>query len=119
MKKELLIIVYYICCAGLTRQQAEQQILQLMDEYHDMFDEPDIKDYYIIKDIWLPVTDGDRTEVKLLYPTPKYTMSSEVEELVKMINNSISTSNNPDLLKQWKKLVRELKLKKIQDSIDE
>ena len=34
MKKEVIIMLFKINVAGLTRQQAEQQIYTLMEEYH-------------------------------------------------------------------------------------
>ena len=61
-EKELIILLFKIDVQGLTRQQVEEQIYQLMKDYE--FE--DLKNDYNIKQIWLP-TRGT-TDVKVIYP---------------------------------------------------
>lgn len=114
--KELIIMVFKIDVEGLSRQQAEQQILQLMKEY-DFNEDDDIKDDYIIKQIWLP-THGI-TDVKVIYPIPNVVKSAELEELVQEITQNINKNPDGILAKNWDRLLRELKLSKLNKLSDE
>ena len=58
-KKKLIMRTFYINVDGLTRQQAEQQIYELMKEYSDPDLPNDIRKQYHFEDIWLPITGGD------------------------------------------------------------
>lgn len=111
MKKELIIIVYKMNVAGLNRQQAEEQIYQLMNEYN-MSDDEDLKENYIIKEIWLPITEG-QTDVKIIYPIPQYIQSIELEELVKSVSENMKKYPDTKLVNDWNQIVRSLKLRKI------
>lgn len=111
MKKELIIIVYKFNIAGLTRQQAEQQTYEMMKEYCMSGDE-DLKENYIIKEIWLPITEG-QTDVKIIYPIPQYTQNIELEELVKNVSENMKKYPDTGLVNDWNKIVRSLKLRKI------
>lgn len=113
MKKELLIIVYKINVAGLTRAQAEQGMTQLIEAY-SLRDDEELKDDYIIREIFLPIHDGGgETDVKIIYPIPKYSISPEINDLVSEISNKIKEDPNNQFRSQWEKLVRELKLRKL------
>ena len=114
MKKELLIIVYKINVAGLTRQQAEQGMFDLIETYSLRNDE-ELKDDYIIREIFLPIRDGDNgdTDVKIIYPIPKYSISPDINDLVSEISNKIKEDPTNQFRSQWEKLVRELKLRKL------
>jgi hypothetical protein len=116
MKKELIIIVYKIKVAGLTRQMAEQQIHQLMLSYK-LEDDEELKDDYIVREIWLPIQDGE-SDVKIIYPIPRYTTSPELNDLVQEITEKIKKDPTNALKQQWERLVREIKLRKI-DIINE
>jgi hypothetical protein len=111
MKKELIIIVYRINVEGLTRQQAELQIHAFMESYN-MRNDPELIDDYIIREIWLPTQDGI-SDVKIIYPISKYSRSVELDELVDEITKKIDKNPNGTLTKNWERLVRELKLSKI------
>lgn len=111
MKKELLIIVYKINVGGLSRQQAEEQVYGLMESYK-MSDDPELTEDYIIKEIWLPIIEG-QTDVKIIYPIPQYTQSIELEELVKSVSENMKEYPDTKLVNDWNQIVRSLKLRKI------
>lgn len=67
MKKELIIIVYKINVAGLTRQQVDLYLLDLETKYNMSNDTELMANNYIIREIWIPITEG-LTEVKVIYP---------------------------------------------------
>lgn len=73
--KELIIMLFKINIGGLSRQQAEQQMYELMKEYH-MEDDEELKENYIIREIWLPIE--GQSDVKIIYPQPQYTQSIEL-----------------------------------------
>ena len=56
---ENIILVYYINVIGFSRQQAEHEIAQMIEDYNE--DNPKIKQ------IWLPVSEGN-TRVEVIYP---------------------------------------------------
>jgi len=116
MKKELIIIVYRITVNGLTRQQAQQSIHDLMTTYK-LTDDPELKDDYIIREIWLPVMEG-QSEVKVIYPISRYTTSPELNDLVKEVSNNIKNDPTNSFKKEWDRIVRDIKLRKI-DIINE
>jgi hypothetical protein len=64
-KRKLIIRVFYINVGGLSRQQAKQQIYELMNEYkHDENDLPeDIFNQYYFDDVWLPIHGESRLEI--------------------------------------------------------
>jgi hypothetical protein len=110
MAKELLILVYKINIQGLSRQVAQQQLHELMQNYCFSKDE-DIKENYIIKEIWLPITEG-QSDVKVVYPTPQY--SIELEELVKSVSENMKKYPDSELVNNWNKILRSLKLRKLE-----
>ena len=110
MKKELIIIVYRICVEGFTRQQAEEQICDLMKLYR-LSDDEELKENYIIREIWLPILKGD-SDVKIIYPT-SLNKSVELDKLIEEINAVIKENPSERFKKDWEKLMRELKLRKI------
>jgi hypothetical protein len=114
MKKQLLIIVYKIDVQGSSKQQAEQIMAQLRDAYR-LSEDIELKDDYIIREIWLP---SYETDVKVIYPIPRYTTSPELNNLVTEITERIR--ENPDSMfkTQWDRIVREIKLIKINTSIE-
>ena len=110
--KELIIIVYKINFGGYTTQQAEESMRQLIDAYN-LRDDLEIKENYIIREIWLPIVDGE-TDVKVIYPiTQSYSFTPEINDLVEEISNKIKEDPTNTLSQHWKRLIRELKLKKI------
>lgn len=113
MKKELLIIVYKISVAGLTRAQAEQGMTQLIELY-SLRDDEELKKNYIIREIFLPLSDGGgETNVEVIYPKPIYNLSPTIDDLVTEISDKIKEDPNNIFRSQWEKLVRELKLRKL------
>jgi len=111
MKKELLIIVFKINVQSLTRQQAQQQIYEFMQS-NTLSSDEELKENYTIREIWLPITDG-QSDVKVIYPIPQYSQNIELEELVKTISENMKKYPDSALTNDWKKLVRSLKLKKL------
>jgi hypothetical protein len=67
--RKLIIRLFRINVAGSSRQQAEQQLYELIKEYGPKLKD-DIKENYHIEDIWLPITQGD-SKVDVIYP-PKF-----------------------------------------------
>lgn len=109
--KELIIILYKIDIGGLTQQQAEQYLTSAVKAFSLKEDE-ELKDNYIIREIFLPVMKGE-TDVKVIYPIPRYTTSPEINELVAEISNKIKEDPSNVLRQHWERLIRELKLRKI------
>lgn len=105
--KELIIIVYKID-RNLSSSECDQ-IIDVIRELGLSTDE-EIKENYIIKEIIIP---GNKTDVKIIYPTPKYTISPEINDLISEITDKIKNDPTNQLKLQWDRLVRELKLRKI------
>ena len=95
----------------MTRQQADQSVQSLIKNTSLSKDE-ELKDDYIIREIFLTVTKG-QTDVKIIYPIPRYTTSPEINDLVKEISNKIKEDPENVLKTHWERIVRELKLRKI------
>jgi hypothetical protein len=116
--KELIIIVYKISVAGLTRQQAEQSMSQIIAQYN-LTEDLELKaNNYLIREIWLPLGDGGETDVKVIYPiTQNYSFTPEVNDLVAEISDKIKNDPTNGFRTQWNRLVRELKLIKISSTI--
>ena len=110
--KELIIIVYKINVDGQTRQQADQAMKNIYTAYN-LKNDKELKDNYIIREIYLPIIDSP-TDVKVIYPIPRYTTSPEINDLVNEISNKIKNDPTNDLTNSWIKLVRELKLRKLE-----
>ena len=109
--KELIIIVYKIDVDKLSRSMVEQMMDNLRATYH-LSDDEELKENYHIREIYLP---SDETDVKIIYPIPKYTISPEINDLVAEITNKIKEDPTNGFRNQWERLVRELKLRKIQN----
>jgi choline kinase len=78
-----------------------------------MSEDPELKDDYIIREIYLP-TDTE-SDVKIIYPIPRYTTSPELNDLVQEITEKIKKDPTNAFKQQWERLVREIKLRKIQE----
>jgi len=109
--KELIIIVYKIDVNGATPAIAAQHMDDLRQAYH-LQDDEELKEYYHIREIYLP---SDETDVKIIYPAPKYTVSPEINDLISEISNKIKEDPTNNLKKSWEKLVRELKIRKLEN----
>lgn len=88
MKKQLIIIVYKINVEGLTRQEGEQYLTQV-NEFNSLINDEELKEKYIIKEIWLPVT--TETDVKVVYPVSLN--SEEIENLITNFKNNLIKNN--------------------------
>lgn len=89
MKKQLIIIAYKVNIEGLSRQQGEEYFTQL-NEFNSLINDEELKENYIIKEIWLPVT--TETDVKVLYPL---TLNDEqIENLINDLKNNIIKEKN-------------------------
>jgi len=120
--KELIIIVYKVNISGFSRQQAQDYMKELMD-FYNLKDDIELKsNNYLIREIWLPLgdNDGGQTDVKIIYPiTQSYAFSPEVNDLVVDISDRIKNDSTNGFKHQWEKLVRELKLRKINQQYDD
>jgi len=110
--KELIIIVYKINVEGQNRSTVEQMISNLHSAY-SLTDDNELKENYIIREMWLPVE--QQSDIQVIYPVPRYTTSPEINDLVEEISNRIKEDPTNTLSQHWKKLVRELKLRKINE----
>jgi len=110
--KNLIIIVYKINVESLDRQQAEQYLHDIMKAYNFSQDE-ELKENYIIREIYLPV-EGESTDVKIIYPIPRYTTSPEINELVSEISDKIKENSDSEFKQSWEALARELKLRRLE-----
>jgi len=118
MKKELIIMVYKINVGGLSSQKVEEYMYSLIETY-SLRDDEELKNDYTIREIFLPIRENDgETDVKIIFPVPRYTTSPEINDLVAEISNKIKEDPTNNFKLQWERLVRELKLRKI-DSINE
>jgi hypothetical protein len=76
---------------GLSRQQAEEQMYELMQEYHPNLPD-DLNEDYHIEDIWLPITQG-QSKVEVIYPSKLEIEDLDLENVNKLIEklNEIKT----------------------------
>jgi hypothetical protein len=89
MKKQLIIIAYKVNIDGLTRQQGEEYFTQL-NEFNSLINDEELKENYIIKEVWLPVT--TETDVKVIYPL---TLNDEqIENLINDLKNNVIKEKN-------------------------
>lgn len=114
MKKQLIIIVYKINTEGMSRQQSEEQIRRLMDNYN-FGDDIELKKHYIIKDIWLPTE--DETDVKVIYPIENKSIekNTEVDEIYKEMYKCIDDNPNSSIAREINKILRTVKIKNIEE----
>lgn len=63
--KQLIMRVFYICVAGMSRQQASEYMYELTHDRKELPD--DIKENYHIEDVWIAVT--TETKVEIIFPT--------------------------------------------------
>lgn len=110
--KELIIIVYKINVGGINRSQAEEYMSALVATY-SLKDDLELQaNDYLIREVWIPI-DGE-TDVKVIYPvTQNYTFTPVVNDLIEEISDKIKNDPTNGLKNQWNRLVRELKLRKI------
>lgn len=111
--KELIIILYKLDVQGMTAAHVEQCIHTIKQTYSLANDE-ELKTNYTIREIFLPIILGE-SDVKIIYPIPRYTTSPEINELVTEISNKIKEDPSNIFKSQWERLVRELKLRKIEN----
>ena len=104
--KKLLIIVYKLNVSGFTRSQAVEGMNHLIESYNLRKDE-ELKEHYMIREIYLPVTE-EESDVKIIYT------SSELNELVSEISDKIKKNSDSEFKQSWEKLLRELKLRRLE-----
>ncbi len=109
MKKQLIIIVYKISVDKLTRQQAQEQMSNFMESCR-LSEEEDLKEHYIIKEIWLPTQ--EETDVNVIYPTQNQNV--ELDEIYKEMYKHIDNDPNSSTSKELNKILRSIKLKNIE-----
>lgn len=117
MKKELIIILFKINISNFTQQQHDKYIEQLMSNCK--FDDVELKENYIIKQIYLPVT-NQPYDVKVIYSSNSNLseiVNSNLSEIVKEIESNIKKyPSDNKLRKSWNNLLRELKLQKLNNT---
>jgi hypothetical protein len=114
MNKKLIIIVYYFDVGGMTRQQAEESISQYNNLIIDTFDDDELKQNYIIKNLYLP---SDKTKIECIYPITNQntTIDLDIEMQLKKVESEILKQKDPKLWEEWNKLMRWAKLKNIKE----
>lgn len=114
MEKELIILAIYINVHGMSRQQAQQSMHELISNYDDMYKDvnKDIKTY------WFPVTDNEQTRVECIYPVAS--INSNIDgiiesELIKIYKALLNGSNEEakDIIMD---IERKLKLNKLKNN---
>jgi len=93
MEKELIILAYYINISGFSRQQAEQLIVNIMEQNENMYD--DVSDTKTIKHYYVPIEEG-QTRIECIYPFNNNSNNGLDEDLVKLYR-LISNINNNEL----------------------
>lgn len=84
--RKLITRVFYIPVDGLSRQQAQIQIADLISDYSPDYLPDDIKEQYHIENLWFPVTGGQPCKVEVIYP-PKFEVEDlDLENLDKLID---------------------------------
>jgi hypothetical protein len=114
MDKELIIIVYKINVDGEAPKSVDRMLKDIANKYF-LSQDVELKENYIIREILLPVTKTS-SDVKIIYPIPNCVKSAELDELIEQI--TLKLRQNPDgfLVKNWEKLLRELKLRKLKNN---
>lgn len=110
--KQLLIIVYKLQVSGFSPQHVESYMTAFIESY-SLRDDEELKDNYTIREIFLPIREGDGvSDIQVIYPQPKY-VSPDVNGLVNEITQRIKEDPNNELKSQWERLIRELKLRNL------
>jgi hypothetical protein len=114
MNKELIIINYYFDVGGMTRQQAEETISIYNNLIIDTFDDDELKQNYIIKNMCFP---SDKTKIECIYPTTNQntTIDLDIEMQIKTVETAILKLKDPKLWDEWNILMRWAKLKNIKE----
>ena len=81
--KKLIMRTFYINVSGMNRQQAKEQILELMEIYNPKNLPDDIRENYFVDDIWLPTT--NETKVDVIYPSKFENGDLDLESIEKLI----------------------------------
>ena len=113
IKKELLIIVYKINISGLTRQQTEEMIRQYIETENLSTDE-ELKENYTIRELYLPIQIGD-SNIEVIYPIAGNSLPLESYNTIKEITELLKEDNFNDIKPYWNRLLRELKLRILED----
>lgn len=110
MKKELIILLYRIGANYMTRQQLENEIQNFMK--YSLINDDELKNNYIIREIFLPVNESSN-DVKVIYPIAVQ-QPSQLCDLIDEISARINDNPDSTLNQHWEKIIRELKLKKLE-----
>lgn len=110
--KQLLIIVYKINIDGMSRNSIDEYINNFIATFSLSDDEEIKENNYIIREMFLPVRNAQDSDIKVIYPISNY-VSPELNKLADEISNIIKEDPNNKLKEQWNRLVRELKLRKL------
>lgn len=116
MDKDLIILAIYINIGSLSRQQAEQQLGDLIHSYDNMYKDTN-KD---VKVYWFPVHSEQDTRVECIYPPPSVIHNDGVveNELLK-IYKLLVNSKGEEAKEVIRDIERKLKFKKINDKLNE
>jgi hypothetical protein len=113
IKKELLIIVYKINVSGLTRQNTEE-MMQNCIESGNLSSDEELKENYTIRELYLPIHIGD-SNIEVIYPIAGNSLPLESYNTIKEINKLLKEDNFNDIKPCWNRLLRELKLRILED----
>jgi hypothetical protein len=89
-QRQLIYRVFYLNISGLTRQQAEQTIYEMMNAFKSDLPE-DIKERYYVENIFIPVQ--HESKVELLYPDQINSINN-LESLDKLIETLTKKRDN-------------------------
>jgi hypothetical protein len=103
--KELIIIVCRINIDGLSRQQVDESFRNMIEEC-SLSKDDELKENYIIREIFLPIT-NEASDVKIIYPIgTKKDWNAEIKD----IDDRVKESGDDTSVRMWNKILREIKL---------
>ncbi len=109
--KQLIILSIEIDVSGLSKQNTNVIMQKFMSTLKDSFNDDEINENYIIKQIFLP---SNKTRIKCIYPKNGQTeVNVDIEEQMKKVETEILKYKNPKLWDEWNILMRWAKLKNI------
>ena len=102
------IFVFYICVDGLTRQNAEEYIYKVKQQF----------DIYSNITIWIVATD-EPTRIECVYDGKGKTKDSEIAGLIEQINERITVLGQSNSFDDFKINIRDWRIDKIVKNLNE
>ncbi len=114
--KQLLIILYKINVYGISNEGVAKRIINLRENVSLSNDE-ELKNYYIIREIFLPIFEGE-SDAKIIYPNLMLEEHQSTEKnIINNLTKKIKETNNKYLIEDWKQILRTLKLRILKNKL--